>query len=120
VVCRPPVQDVSVDLSRACADVGSSKAEIEKAPPWTAGFKNVGHTARREPFWLEKTVHDYVAPRKQLDDRKIAFALLSPVRLVLRDFCSLNLSPAQPLRGCFFERTIAVRFPRACHPERSA
>ena len=77
MVCRPPVQEFSVDLSRACADVGSSKAEIEKAPPWTAGFKNVGHTARRESFWLEKTVHDCVAPRKQLDDRKIAVALLS-------------------------------------------
>ena len=102
MVCRPPVQDVSVDLSRACADVGSSKAEIEKAPPWTAGFKNVGHTARREPFWLEKTVHNCVAPRKRLDDRKIAGALLSPVRLVLRSFFVPNSPPAQPLRGNSF------------------
>ena len=70
----------------------------------------MGHTARRESFWLEKTVHDFVAPRKQLDDRKIAFALLSPVRLVLRSFFLAQTPPARPLRGTLFygERHIAA------------
>ena len=62
----------------------------------------MGHTARRESFWLEKTVHNFVAPRKQLDDRKIAFALLSPVRLVLRSFFVPNSPPAQPIGGTRF------------------
>ena len=99
MVCRPPVQEFSVDLSRACPDVGSSKAAIRRHRPGRQGSKNVGHTARRESFWFEKTVHNCVAPRKQLDDRKIAFALLSPVRLVLRSFFAPKRLPLNPLGG---------------------
>ena len=39
MVCRPPVQAFSVDLSRTCTDVGSSKAEIRGHRPGRQGSK---------------------------------------------------------------------------------